>query len=538
MTTKYIFVTGGVVSSIGKGIVAASVGRLLKNRGLSVSIIKFDPYINIDAGTMSPYQHGEVFVTKDGAETDLDLGHYVRFIDVELTKENNVTTGAIYQNVINKERKGDYLSGTVQVIPHITDEIKDRIKIIDKKGFYVIIAEIGGTVGDIEGLPFIEAIRQFKKDAGKGNVIYIHVTLVPSIGVTGEQKTKPTQHSVKELRSYGIQPDILVCRTTNSLSNSVKEKLSLFCDLDKECVIEGLDVESIYDVPLALENANMSEQVLRLLKIDDKKLDWGNWLEVAKNLKIKDKILKIGIVGKYVALNDAYISVYESLRHAGAKLGHKIDIKWISSDEEIEKDGVEKHLSDVDAILVPGGFGERGIEGKIASIKYARENNIPFLGLCLGLQCAVIEFARNVCNLNNANSSEFVQNLEYPVIDIMENQKQVDNIGGTMRLGNYPCKINEESKLNKYYGSSLIYERHRHRYEVNNKYRDILEEKGMFFSGTSPDNSLVEIIELKNHKWFVACQFHPEFKTRPNNPHPLFLGFIESAISDSIISKK
>ncbi|MFN8672271.1 MAG: CTP synthase [Candidatus Sericytochromatia bacterium] len=538
MATKYIFVTGGVVSSIGKGIVAASVGKLLKNKGLSVSILKFDPYINLDAGTMSPYQHGEVFVTIDGAETDLDLGHYERFIDVELTKENNVTTGAIYQSVINKERRGDYLSGTVQVIPHITDEIKERIREItplqtnsnEKKEFEVVIVEIGGTVGDIESQPFIEAIRQFKKDAGKENVIYIHVTLVPTIN--GEQKTKPTQHSVKELRGYGIKPDILVCRTANNLTTSAKEKLALFCDLDKEAVIEGLDVESIYDVPVSLDEAGITEQILQRLNLQAKESDWGNWLDVCQNLKTKDKIVKIGVVGKYISLNDAYISVYESLKHAAAYFKHKVELKIVSADEDIEKFGAEKYLSDVDGILVPGGFGERGIEGKILAIKYARENNIPFLGLCLGLQCAVIEFARNVCNLENANSTEFNKKTNNPVIALMEEQKDITNIGGTMRLGNYPCKINKDSKVYQYYKSDLINERHRHRYEVNNKYRPLLSEKGLIFSGTSPNDELVEIVELKEHKWFTACQFHPEFKTRPNRPHPLFLGLIENSIKN------
>lgn len=527
METKYIFVTGGVVSSIGKGIVAASVGRLLKNRGLSVSILKFDPYINLDAGTMSPYQHGEVFVTDDGAETDLDLGHYERFIDTELSKENNVTTGSVYQNVINKERKGDYLSGTVQVIPHITDEIKDRIHQISKKGFQVVITEIGGTTGDIEGLPFIEAIRQFKKDVGKNNVIYIHVTLIPTISTTGELKTKPTQHSVKELRSYGIQPDILVCRTEQNLPASVKEKLSLFCDLDKECVIEGRDVESIYDVPMALEKEGISEQVIKLLNIKCEESKWNGWLEAANNLKNAQQVLKVAIVGKYVALGDAYISVTESLKHAGAKLGCKIEIKWVHSDEHIEKDGAEKHLAEVDAILVPGGFGDRGVEGKIQAIQYARENKIPFLGLCLGLQCAVIEFARNVCNLTDANSTEFVKS-NNPVIDLMESQKDVTDIGGTMRLGKWPCKIDKNSKIYELYQSEVIYERHRHRYEVNNNYREVLMAKGLRFSGTSPDNQLVEIIEYPEHPWFVASQFHPEFKSRPGKPHPLFFGFIQA----------
>lgn len=532
METKYIFITGGVVSSIGKGIVASSLGRLLKNRGLSVSILKFDPYINIDAGTMSPYQHGEVFVTEDGAETDLDLGHYERFIDVALSRENNVTAGSIYQRVINKERKGDYLSGTVQVIPHITDEIKESIKALASKGFQVVIVEIGGTVGDIEGLPFIEAIRQFKKDAGKGNTLYIHVTLIPSVSTTGELKTKPTQHSVKELRSYGIQPDILVCRTNQDLPQSVKEKLSLFCDIDKEAVIEGNDVESIYDVPMSLEEAGLANQVVERLNIESNKPEWNGWLDVAQKLKASDKTVKIAIVGKYVALGDAYISVSESLKHACASLGFKADIKWVHADEEVEKFEAEKYLNDVDGILIPGGFGDRGVEGKIKAIKYARENNVPFLGLCLGLQCAVIEFARNACGITDAHSTEFVPDSKNPVIDIMEHQKDVKNIGGTMRLGKWDCKLNSESKIRELYGSDIISERHRHRYEVNNNYREVLESKGLRFAGTTLDNSLVEIIELPEHPWFVASQFHPEFKSRPGQPHPLFLGFIKAAVKN------
>ncbi len=531
METKYIFITGGVVSSIGKGIVASSLGKLLKNRGLSVSILKFDPYINIDAGTMSPYQHGEVFVTEDGAETDLDLGHYERFIDTALSKENNVTAGAVYQRVINKERKGDYLSGTVQVIPHITDEIKESIKAISKKGFQIVIVEIGGTVGDIEGLPFIEAIRQFRKDAGKGNSLYIHVTMIPSVSTTGELKTKPTQHSVKELRSYGIQPDILVCRTTKELPQSIKEKLSLFCDIDKEAVIEGCDVESIYDVPMALEDADLANQVVERLNIECDEAQWNGWLEVAKNLKISDKSVKIAIVGKYVGFGDAYISVCESLKHAGAELGYKVDIKWVHSDEQMEKDDTETYLSDVDGILIPGGFGERGVEGKIKAITYARKKNIPFLGLCLGLQCAVIEFARNVCGLTDAHSTEFNPDSSNPVIDLMEHQKDIKNIGGTMRLGRWDCKLTPNSKIRELYGSEIISERHRHRYEVNNDYRDILEKNGLKFAGTTLDEKLVEIIELPNHKWFIASQFHPEFKSRPGKAHPLFLGFVRASIS-------
>ncbi|MBC7476182.1 MAG: CTP synthase [Candidatus Sericytochromatia bacterium] len=532
MQTKYIFVTGGVVSSIGKGIVAASLGRLLKNRGLSVSIIKLDPYINIDAGTMSPFQHGEVFVTEDGAETDLDLGHYERFIDTALSRKNNVTAGRVYQNVINKERKGDYLSGTVQVIPHITDEIKESIKAIAQEGFQIVITEIGGTVGDIEGLPFIEAIRQIKKDVGRENVLYLHVTLVPSISTNGEQKTKPTQHSVKELRSYGIQPDILVCRTDKALPPSVKEKLSLFCDVDIAAVIEGRDVESIYDVPLALETAGLAKQIIERLNIKCNEAKWNGWLEVANNLKKAEKTVSIAIVGKYVALSDAYISVCESLKHAGAKLGCKINIKWVHADEQIEKSDAKSFVGDVDGILVPGGFGDRGIEGKIEAIRYARENNIPFLGLCLGMQCAIIEYARDVCDMNGANSTEFDAKTPYPVIDLMEHQKDVVNRGGTMRLGKWDCKVATDSQLFKLYGKELISERHRHRYEVNNKYIDILSKKGLKFSGMSPDGKLVEIIELPEHKWFVASQFHPEFKSRPDNPHPLFVGFIQAAMKN------
>jgi len=532
METKYIFITGGVVSSIGKGIVASSLGRLLKIRDLSVSILKFDPYINIDAGTMSPYQHGEVFVTEDGAETDLDLGHYERFIDTALSKENNVTAGSVYQSVINKERRGAYLSGTVQVIPHITDEIKERIHLIARKNFNVIITEIGGTVGDIESLPFIEAIRQFKKDVGKENVLYLHVTLVPSISTTGEQKTKPTQHSVKELRSYGIQPDILVCRTEKPLSVSVREKLALFCDIDKDSVIEGTDVESIYDVPLALEKVGLAERIISKLGIKCPEPEWNGWLEVAESLKKAEKILKIAIVGKYVELSDAYLSVIEALKHAGAKYRRKIEIKWVKSDGDVEKYGVSELFSDVDGILVPGGFGDRGIEGKIATIRYARENKVPFLGLCLGLQCAVIEFARNVCELDQANSTEFNSASLHPVIDIMENQKDLADLGGTMRLGSWPCKLDQSSALARLYDSEIFYERHRHRYEVNNLFKHQLEAKGLKFSGTSPDGKLVEIVEYPDHPWFVACQFHPEFKSRPNKPHPLFCGFIEGVINN------
>jgi CTP synthase len=528
--TKYIFVTGGVVSSIGKGIIASSIGRLLKSRNLSVSILKFDPYINIDAGTMSPYQHGEVFVTNDGAETDLDLGHYERFVDIELTKKNNITTGSIYQNVINKERKGDYLSGTVQVIPHITDEIKSTILDVSQDGFDIVIIEIGGTIGDIESLPFIEAIRQFKKDVGRENTLYIHVTLIPSLSTSGEQKTKPTQHSVKELRSYGIQPDILICRSDKEIPISIKEKLSLFCDIDKEAIIECKDVNSIYDVPIILEESGLSIEIIKRLKLDCSEPELNSWIEISSNLKkIFNYKINIAIVGKYVELPDAYMSVIEAIKHAGAYVKVNIDLKLINS-EEINENNIHELLKNIDGIIVPGGFGERGIEGKILSIKYARENNIPFLGLCLGLQLAVIEFARNVCNLKDANSTEFDSNTKYPIIDLMEYQKNIINRGGTMRLGNWPCKILKDSKVYQFYKQEEFQERHRHRYEVNNAYRDILSEYGLKFSGTSPDHNLVEIIEIPKLDYFVACQFHPEFKSRPNKPHPLFIGLVYTSL--------
>jgi CTP synthase len=477
---------------------------------------------------MSPYQHGEVFVTDDGAETDLDLGHYERFVDINLTKKNNVTTGAIYQSVINKERKGDYLSGTVQVIPHITDEIKSRILDISQDGFDIVIVEIGGTIGDIESLPFIEAIRQFKKDVGRENTLYIHVTLVPSLSTNGEQKTKPTQHSVKELRSYGIQPDILVCRSDKEIPSSTKEKLSLFCDIDKEAVIECRDVKSIYDVPIVLEESGLSKEIIKRLKIDCSEPNLNSWIEIASNLKKDfDNKVNIALVGKYVELPDAYMSVIEAVKHASANVKVNTNLILINS-EELNEENISEFLKDIDGILVPGGFGERGIEGKISAIKYARENNIPFLGLCLGLQLSVIEFARNVCNLKDANSTEFDANTKYPVIDLMEYQKNITNRGGTMRLGNWPCKISTDSKVFKFYKEEEFLERHRHRYEVNNAYKDILSEYGLKFSGTSPDHNLVEIIEIPKLKYFVACQFHPEFKSRPNKPHPLFVGLIFS----------
>ncbi len=533
MPTKYIFVTGGVVSSIGKGIVASSLGRLLKNRGYSVRILKLDPYINIDPGTMSPYQHGEVFVTEDGAETDLDLGHYERFTDTDLGRENSVTAGAVYLNVITKERRGDYLSGTVQVIPHITNEIKERIHLVGSKADIAIV-EIGGTVGDIEGLPFLEAIRQFKKDAGRDNVLYVHVTLVPSLKAAGELKTKPTQHSVKELRSLGIQPDVLVCRTEQPLPEHVREKLALFCDIDREAVIESGDVRYIYEVPEMLEAQGLAAQALARLRLPaDGPNDSQAWDHYVERLRKPTRTIKVGIVGKYVKLADAYLSVIESLRIAAAHEGVAVDLKWIHADEEVEADGADKHLEDIDGLLVPGGFGLRGIEGKINAIRFARESKLPFLGLCLGMQTAVIEFARNVAGLGGANSSEFDPGSPYPIIDLLPEQKDVNGMGGTMRLGAYPCRLAPGTKAHAYYGADQISERHRHRYEVNNALLPRLTEKGLVVSGTSPDGRLVEIVELPEHPWFVACQFHPEFKSRPGKPHPLFLGFVQAILKTS-----
>ena len=527
MPTKYIFVTGGVVSSIGKGIVASSLGRLLTNRGYSVRILKLDPYINIDPGTMSPYQHGEVFVTEDGAETDLDLG-----------RENSVTSGAIYWSVISKERRGDYLSGTVQVIPHITNEIKERIHLVGSKAD-VAIVEIGGTVGDIEGLPFLEAIRQFKKDAGRDHVLYVHVTLVPSLKAAGELKTKPTQHSVKELRSLGIQPDVLVCRTERNLPGHVREKLALFCDIDKEAVIQSRDARHIYEVPAMLEREGLAHQVLSRLGLPaDGPSDSAAWDQYVERLRRPVRTLKVGIVGKYVKLADAYLSVIESLRIAGAQEETEIEIKWIHADSEIEAEGAQRYLADVDGLLVPGGFGLRGIEGKIEAIRFAREHRKPFLGLCLGMQTAVIEFARHVAGLGGANSAEFDPGSPYPVIDLLPEQKDVNGMGGTMRLGAYPCRLVPGTKANQAYGTDMISERHRHRYDVNNALLPRLVDKGLVVSGTSPDGRLVEIVELANHPWFVACQFHPEFKSRPGKPHPLFLGFVRAmlGVSSSLVA--
>lgn len=535
--TKYIFVTGGVVSSLGKGITAASLGRLLKNRGYKVTIQKFDPYINIDPGTMSPYQHGEVFVTADGAETDLDLGHYERFIDVNLSKASNVTTGKVYQSVINKERKGEYLGSTIQVIPHITNEIKERVLRVGRNdNADIVITEIGGTVGDIESLPFLEAIRQVKKDVpNRNDVLYIHVTLIPYIHAAGELKTKPTQHSVKELRSIGIQLDIIVCRTEKTVSDDMKKKIALFCDVDARAVINNETCSTIYEVPLLLQEEGLDRIVLEKLGLEDRHCDMDEWTAMVNRIKetdASDKEINIALVGKYVALHDAYLSVVESLHHAGYANGVQVKIKWIDS-EELEKPGVnlDEVFGDVSGIVIPGGFGSRGVEGKIATVRYAREHKVPFLGLCLGMQCAVIEFARHVCGMKDANSTEFVPDTPYPVIDLMADQADVTEKGGTMRLGTYPCKLLEGSIARSLYDNNeIIYERHRHRYEVNNDFRAKLEEKGLVFSGTSPDNRLVEIIELKDHPYFEATQAHPEFKSRPTRPHPLFMGLIKAAL--------
>lgn len=533
--TKYIFVTGGVVSSLGKGITAASLGRLLKSRGYKITIEKFDPYINIDPGTMSPYQHGEVFVTDDGAETDLDLGHYERFIDINLTKSSNVTTGKIYQSIITKERRGDYLGRTVQVIPHVTNEIKSHVYDVAKlENADFVITEIGGTVGDIESLPFLEAIRQVKKDIGKDNVLYIHVTLVPYIAGAGELKTKPTQHSVKELRSIGIQPDIIVCRTEHPISEKMKEKIALFCDVEPEAVIENITAPSIYDVPVLMEKEGLDTIALKKLGLPDLPKDMTEWHAMVKRIHTPYKTrVCVAVVGKYVDLQDAYISITESLHHAAVFNQADLKIKWVNA-EKIENASVnlDEVFAEVDAILVPGGFGNRGIEGKIRAICYAREKKLPFLGICLGMQCAVIEFARDVAGMTGANSTEFYDETEYPVIALMNEQKDVTDLGGTMRLGQYPCVTKEESLARKAYGEVLISERHRHRWEFNNIYKEALTGKGLRIGGTSPDGKLVEIIELDRalHPWFVGVQFHPEFKSRPTRPHPLFRDFVAAGI--------
>jgi CTP synthase len=525
---KYVFVTGGVVSSIGKGITAASIGTILKARHLSVSLQKLDPYINIDAGTMSPYQHGEVFVTDDGAETDLDLGHYERFIDANLTKASNVTTGKIYAEVIAKERRGDYLGGTVQVIPHVTNEIKERItRVTWADNPEVVIVEVGGTVGDIEGLPFLEAIRELKNDLGRRNVFYVHVTLVPFVEASEEFKSKPTQHSVAALRSIGIQPDAIVCRSERPVNQSLKEKIALFCDVDKRAVISLPDVASIYEVPLMLEEAGLGTFVAEAMDLNGQPPDLSGWQDMVRRIQNPTAALKIGVVGKYLPAPDAYISVTEALRHAGIHHNVRIDIRWVAS--EALESGDLRALEQVDGIVVPGGFGHRGIEGKIVAARFARTQQVPYLGLCLGLQCAVIEFARDALGAPDANSTEFNAFTSHPVIDLLPEQRDVADKGGTMRLGLYPCKLQPGTKAALAYGEPVVYERHRHRFEFNNLYREAMWEAGMVFSGTSPNDRLVEIIELKDHPWFVASQFHPEFRSRPNRPHPLFREFVRAA---------
>ncbi|AIQ10701.1 CTP synthase [Paenibacillus durus] len=529
--TKYIFVTGGVVSSLGKGITAASLGRLLKNRGLKVTIQKFDPYINVDPGTMSPYQHGEVFVTDDGAETDLDLGHYERFIDINLSKNSNVTTGKVYSSVISKERRGEYLGGTVQVIPHITNEIKERVFRAGREtGSDVVITEIGGTVGDIESLPFLEAIRQIKSDIGRENVMYIHVTLIPYIKAAGEVKTKPTQHSVKELRSIGIQPNVIVCRTEYELSADMKAKIALFCDIDANAVVECRDASTLYEVPLNLRDEGLDEIVVNHLKLTTPAPDMREWEAMLARINKLERNVEIAIVGKYVALHDAYLSVVESLSHAGFDANSEVSIRWVNA-EEITDENVAEMLRGVGGILVPGGFGDRGIEGKISAIRYAREQGVPFFGICLGMQVSVIEYGRSILGLTGANSSEIDSATPHPVIDLLPEQKDIEDLGGTMRLGLYPCKLQPNSLAMSCYGEELVYERHRHRYEFNNSYRDQIEKAGLLISGASPDGRLVEIVELPGHPWFLAVQFHPEFTSRPNRPQPLFREFVKASLT-------
>ncbi|MFQ6537636.1 MULTISPECIES: CTP synthase [Aphanothece] len=526
---KFVFVTGGVVSSIGKGIVAASLGRLLKSRGYSVSILKLDPYLNVDPGTMSPYQHGEVFVTEDGAETDLDLGHYERFTDTAMSRLNSVTTGSIYQAVINKERRGDYNGGTVQVIPHITREIRERIhRVAANSGADVVIGEIGGTVGDIESLPFLEAIREFRGDVGRHDLAYVHVTLLPYIGTSGELKTKPTQHSVKELRSIGIQPDVLVCRSDREISDDLKGKIGGFCGVPTRAVIQALDADSIYAVPLAMEQEGLCREVLDVLRLQDHSSDMARWQELVTKLRHPGPAVRVALVGKYVQLNDAYLSVVEALRHACLERDASLDLRWICA-EQIETLGADALLQGMDAVVVPGGFGNRGVDGKVAAIRWAREQRVPFLGLCLGMQCAVIEWARNQAGLQGATSAELDPDSPHPVIHLLPEQQDVVDLGGTMRLGVYPCRLAPGTMGHRLYGQEVVYERHRHRYEFNNAYRNLFLESGYAISGSSPDGRLVELIELKDHPFFTACQYHPEFLSRPGQPHPLFLGLVEAA---------
>ena len=526
---KFVFITGGVVSSIGKGIVAASLGRLLKSRGYNVSILKLDPYLNVDPGTMSPFQHGEVFVTEDGAETDLDLGHYERFTDTAMSRLNSVTTGSIYQSVINKERRGAYNGGTVQVIPHITGEIRERIhRVAANSGADVVITEIGGTVGDIESLPFLEAIREFRGDVGRQDLAYIHVTLLPFIGTSGELKTKPTQHSVKELRSIGIQPDVMVCRSDREISEDLKRKIGGFCGVPNRAVIPSLDADTIYAVPLTLEEGGLCREVLDVLQLTDHESDMTAWSQLVHNLRNPGPSVKVALVGKYVQLNDAYLSVVEALRHACIAQDASLDLHWVCA-EQIETEGADALLRGMDAVVVPGGFGNRGVDGKIAAIRWAREQRVPFLGLCLGMQTAVIEWARNQAGLPEATSEELDPGTPHPVIHLLPEQQDVVDLGGTMRLGVYPCRIAPDTLADRLYGEQVVYERHRHRFEFNNAYRSLFLEAGYVVSGTSPDGRLVELIELKGHPFFTACQYHPEFLSRPGRPHPLFRGLIEAA---------
>ncbi|MGJ7027858.1 MULTISPECIES: glutamine hydrolyzing CTP synthase [Methanothermobacter] len=526
---KYIIVTGGVVSSIGKGITAASIGRILRSYGLSVTAIKIDPYLNFDSGTLNPYQHGEVFVTDDGMETDLDLGHYERFLDSDLPGDANITTGKVYLSVIKKERSGDYLGSCVQIIPHITDEIKAMIrKIAERSGADVVLVEVGGTVGDIEGQPFLEALRQLRNEEGHENVMFVHVTYVPYLRAAGEFKTKPTQHSTKELRSTGINPDMIICRSEMPIDSSLKRKIAHFCDVEEEAVINAPDASSIYEVPLVLDRENVGDYIVRRIELDvEGEPDLEGWARIVESLKIEKPEVSVGIVGKYVELEDSYISIREALKHAAAQLGVKVHIEWISADDAVSED----ELAGLDSILIPGGFGERGISGKLDAVRFAIEREVPIFGICLGMQCMVIEFAR-LHGMEGANSTEFDADTHYPVIDMMEEQKRIKNMGGTMRLGSYKCRIRDGTLANEAYGTELVSERHRHRFELNNEFRDELEEKGLVISGTSPDDFLVEIIELKDHPWFLGCQFHPEFKSRPNRAHPLFVSFLRAAMEN------
>ncbi len=529
--TKHIFVTGGVVSGLGKGITAASLGRLLKGRGLKVTIQKLDPYLNVDPGTMSPFQHGEVFVTDDGGETDLDLGHYERFIDESLTRDCSVTAGSIYQSIITKERRGDYLGGTVQVIPHVTNAIKERVlRLAEQTGADVVITEVGGTVGDIESLPFIEAIRQLRKDVGRENVCYIHVSLVPYIAASAELKTKPTQHSVKELRSIGIQPDFIVCRSDRPIDAGIRRKIALFCDVDPKAVVSCEDAPSIYEVPVTLHDQGLDVMVIERLELACGELDIAEWQRFVEHRRSLSKTVDIALVGKYVALPDAYLSVNEALDHAGVFHDHKVNIHWLDA-ESLSPEEVEDRLADFDGILVPGGFGVRGIEGKVRAARWAREREVPYLGICLGMQVAVVEYARHVAGLEDANSGEFDPVTPHPVIDLMREQHDVHDLGGTMRLGAYPCKVVPDTKGHVAYGESVVYERHRHRYEVNNAYRQQLTDAGLLISGLSPDDKLVEMVEIPGHPWFVGMQGHPEFKSRPTRPAPLFRDFIGAAVA-------